>query len=169
MKKILIILSFIALICYNTNAGVPITRVDKIAPTDEVFMDMAVTAAKKAVSSGQAPCGAVIILNGAWRATGIPSAPSTAEQTAIAKSRLQSLENATIYTTVEPTTEAYMDLCRLGANAVYFVVDRDSAIKAGIYPADAYDDTKIPADFKTTPLNQMPYNEATELVAKYKK
>lgn len=169
MKKILSLFALIALVCCAATAAVPITKVDKIAPTDEVFMDMAVTAAKKAVSGGQAPCGAVIILNGAWRATGTPSGTTTAEQNAAAKSRLQSLTNATVYTTVEPTTEAYMDLCRLGADAVFFVVGRDNAVKMGIYPADAYDDAKIPADFKTIPLKQMPYDEATELVIKYKK
>ena len=50
MKKIIALIALIAMFAVNSaNAGVPITKVDKVAPTDEIFMDMAGTAAKKAV------------------------------------------------------------------------------------------------------------------------
>lgn len=145
-------------------AGVPITKVDKIAPTDEVFMDMATTAAVKSKSANGLPCGAVIILNGAWRSTGNAHGDMTAEQDAAAKSRLSSLANATVYTVNEPTTEAYLDLCRLGADAIYFVNPRQVVIAKGIYPASAYDDSKIDAGVNAVPLKQMQYADAAALL-----
>lgn len=145
-------------------AGVPITKVDKIAPTDEVYMDMATTAARQAKNNGGMPCGAVIILNGAWRSSGNATANVTAEQAAINKSRLSNLANATIYTVNEPTTEAYNDICRFGADAVFFVNPREVVIAKGIYPASAYDDTKIDSTLTQVPLKQMPYADASALL-----
>ena len=169
MKKFFALLALAALVGLNSLAGVPITKVDKIAPTDEVFMDMAVTAAKKSMADGKAPCGAVVILNGAWRSTGTPSGTTTAEDSAISKSRRQTLSNSTIYTIVEPTTEAYNTICQLGADAVYFVIGRDEAVERGIYPASAYDDSKLQEGVQAVPLKQMPYGDASSLVAGYKK
>ena len=79
-------------------AQVSITKVDKIAPTDMVYMDMAVEAAKTNVKQGGTPFGAVIILNGAFRSSGRANAEGTAEANAYAKSRLTSLKNAKVYT-----------------------------------------------------------------------
>ena len=170
MKKILTFFALIAIFAVATvSAGVPITKVDKVAPTDEIFMDMAVTAAKKSVAEGKAPCGAVIILNGAWRSTGTPTASATAEENAFAKSRRQTMSNSTIYTIVEPTTEVYNTICNLGADAIFFVVGRDEAVAKGIYPASAYDDSKIDASLTPVPMSQLPYADAQNLVAKYKK
>ncbi len=170
MKKTFALLALVAVFVFSTlYAGVPITKVDKIEPTDGVFMDMALTAAQKAVKDGQAPCGAVIILNGAWRSTGTPSASATAEENAIAKSRRRTLSNSTIYTIVEPTTEVYNTICRLGADGVFFVIDRSEAVAKGIYPATAYDDSKIDTTLTAVPMKQMPFDDASALVAKYKK
>ena len=69
MKKILTLIAAVA-IGAIAFAQVNITKVDKVAPTDEIFMDMAVTAAQQAIASGQKAAGAVVILNGAWKATG---------------------------------------------------------------------------------------------------
>lgn len=82
MKKILTLIAAVA-IGAIAFAQVNITKVDKVAPTDEIFMDMAVTAAQQAIASGQKAAGAVVILNGAWKATGTPSATATAEENAI--------------------------------------------------------------------------------------
>ena len=55
-------------------AGIPITKVDKIDPTEEIYMDMACTAASKSVASKGKPCGAVVILNRAWKGSGTATA-----------------------------------------------------------------------------------------------
>lgn len=163
MKKIILTL-IMAVLALGVNAGVEITKVDKVSPTDEMFLDMAVTAARKSKSSGQKPLGAVIILNGAWRSTGLPAAGATPEQAAYEKSRRTTLNNATVYTLAEPTTEAYNLLCRLGADGVVFVIDRAGAVAAGLYPADAYDDSKIDATLAPVPMKQMPYADADALI-----
>jgi len=169
MKRIFtLIAALIALTSMSAFAGVNITKVDKVAPTDEMYMDMAVGAAKKAVAEGKAPCGAVVILNNAFRSAGTPTGTSTAEENAISKSRRQTLENATIYTIVEPTTRAYNTICTLGATAVYFVIPRDEAVAKGIYSAGDYDDTQVSDDVTAVPLKQMPYADAQILVSKYK-
>ncbi len=170
MKKLLSLVALFAIFCVvGATAGVTITKVDKVDPTADIFMDMAVTAAKKAVAEGHAPCGAVIILNNARRSTGTPSANATAEENAIAKSRRKTMSNSTIFTTVEPTTEVYNMICRLGADAIYFVVGREEAVAKGIYPASAYDDSKIDETLTPVHMNQMSFAEAESMVKNYKK
>ena len=72
MKRIFTAL--FALMCISiampVMAQVSITKVDKIAPDDMVWMDMAVEAAKTNVKQGGEASGAVIILNGAFRCQG---------------------------------------------------------------------------------------------------
>lgn len=165
MKKAIFTL-ILAVASLAACAQVSITRVDKIAPTDEVFMDMAVTAAQTSVSDGGSACGTVVILNGAWRATGRATAGTTAEEAAIAKSRLSSLENATIYTINEPTTAAYNAIARSGCETVYFVNPREAVIAAGLYPASAYDDSKVDASLPKVELRQINYKPATDLIKK---
>ncbi|MDE6097743.1 MAG: hypothetical protein K2L80_04695 [Muribaculaceae bacterium] len=121
------------------SAQVQITKVDKIQPNEGIFMDMAVSAAKTSVADNGLPCGAVVILNGAWRSTGIPSNEISAEQTAINKSRAKSLANASIFTMVQPTAAACKAILESGAPAVYFAIPANVAIAAGIYPASAYE------------------------------
>jgi tRNA(Arg) A34 adenosine deaminase TadA len=153
-----------ALFSSNAFAEVNITKVDRINPTDEVFMDMALTAARNSVENGGARCGAVVILNGAWRSTGLPSDTITAEENAIAKSRRKTLSNATIYTINEPTTQAYNAICRAGADAIYFVNSREVVIEKGIYPAEAYNDDEIDTEVTQVPLNQIPFEEASKFI-----
>lgn len=162
-KAIISLLMAVAIVC-TAIAELPITKVDKIAPTEEIFMDMAVSAAKKAKQSKGLPCGAVIILNNAFRSAGTADATATAEQNAIAKAALPSLENAIIFTVNEPTTEAYNDICRFGAESVVFVNGRDDVVAAGIYPASAYDDSKIDTTLTQVPLKQISFAEAASLL-----
>lgn len=167
MKKLFAVAALaVAVFAGTALAGLPISKVDKVAPTDEIFMDMATTAATKAVASKGKPCGAVIILNNAWKATGTANANGTAEQNAIAKSGLASLRNATVFTVNEPTTEAYNDICAFGADAVVFVNGRDAVVANGIYPAEAYDDAKIDSTRTLVPLKQMDFPDAAALLKK---
>lgn len=165
MKKI-IALPILGLLAVAAAAITPITKVDKIAPTDEVFMEMAVTAAQTAQSRGLAPCGAVVILNGAWRSTGMPSEGTTAEEAAIAGSRRKSLVNASIYTVNRPTSEAVNAIRRSGADAVYFVNDADEVVAAGIYPAEAYDEALVDTTLAPVPMYRMDYDGARQLIVK---
>lgn len=165
MKKILACVALAAtMVCGTLFAGVPISVVDKVAPTDEIYMDMACGAAKSAKAAKGLPCGAVVILNNAFRSSGTAKGNTTAEQAAIAKAGLPSLENATVYTVNEPTTEAYNDICRFGADCVYFVNPREAVVAKGIYPASAYDDSKIDSTLTQVPLKQMHYADAEALL-----
>jgi tRNA(Arg) A34 adenosine deaminase TadA len=166
MKKLVFIAArLVAVLCGTALAGVPITKVDKVEPTDEMFMDMATTAARKSVADGGLPCGAVVILNGAWRSTGTAAEGGTsAEENAIAKSRRQSLHNASIYTVNEPTTAAYNTICRYGVDAVYFVNARKDVVARGIYPASAYDDSKIDTTLTQVKMIQLKYADAADIL-----
>lgn len=163
-KAIFSLILTVAVICGAAFAAVPISKVDKVSPTDEIFMDMAVSAASKSLKAKGLPCGAVVILNNAFRAAGTASANTTAEQNAIAKAGLASLENATVFTVNEPTTEAYNDICRFGADAVVFVNPREKVIAAGVYPASAYDDTKIDSTATQVQMKQISYADAEALL-----
>lgn len=151
-----------ALIGMMVFAQVNITKVGKVSPTDEVFMDMAVTAASKSKASGGKALGAVVILNGAWKGTGTPTASGTAEENAIAKSRLKSLKNASVFTVVEPTTKALEAISEAGAEAVYFAVSKDLAIEKGLYTAADYGDPDTAIII--VPVYLLDYAPALELV-----
>lgn len=164
MKKTFFTLIF-AVVSMAAFAQVSITKVDKINPNDEVFMDMAFTAAQTSVNDGGAACGAVVILNGGFRSSGRATASKTAEEAAIDKSRLTSLANATIYTINEPTTDAYNAIARAGCKTVFFVNSRADVVAAGVYPASAYDDSKIDPSLTTgVNMNQMQYKPAADLI-----
>lgn len=152
------------LLCVIALAQTNITKVDKISPTDEVFMDMAVTAAQTAKGQGLKPCGAVVILNGAWRSTGMPAAGKTAEAAAIDKSRRTRLTNGTIYTINQPTSEAVNAINASGAEAVYFVNPAEAVIAAGIYTAADYDPAKIDTTLVAVPMHQLIYAPASALL-----
>ncbi len=70
MKKLIIAISLLIAAGHALTAGVPITKVDKINPTDMVYMDMATEAANASIKQQGTPDGAVIILNGAFRSSG---------------------------------------------------------------------------------------------------
>lgn len=162
MKKFLAIILAIVGIGYAVNAY-DITKVDKVKPTDSMFMDMAVTAANKSVASKTGPTGAVIILNNAWRSTGIPTAGKTAEQVAVEKSRLNSLANAIIFTVAEPTTEDINMLNAKGVEKIYFAIPRDKVIAKKVYPAEAYNDEALDTSVKQAPIMQIEFAEAEAL------
>lgn len=166
MKRIFLLITAMITLTFGVIAQAPITKADKISPTDEMFMDLAVTAAKKSVNDHGAPCGAVIIENGAWRSTGIPAGDKTAEEIAVEKSRRTSLKNASIYTVNEPTTKAYNALSAAGVDCIYFVNPREAVIAAGIYPASAYDDSKIDTSVSPAPMKCIPFAEASQIINK---
>lgn len=170
MRKVFMIFAVMALmISTYAVAELPITKVDKVNPNDEIFMDMALTAAKESLKEGGLPCGAVVILNGALRSAGQPTDVATAEETAIATSRRKSLKNAVIYTINEPTTEVYNLICSKSADAIYFVNTRDVVVAKGIYPAEAYDDAKIDSTLTQVPMMQMDFREAASFINAYNK
>ena len=164
MKKLLSLLTVVILSLGTSVFAIEITKVDKVRPTDDMFMDMAVTSAKKSVASKGAASGAVIILNGAWRATGTPEGEKTAEEVAYSKSRLSKLNNAVVYTINEPPTTVVNMLNSLGVEAIYFSNPRDVVIAAGIYPASAYDDSKLDTSGYQAPFYIMPFAEAAALL-----
>lgn len=168
MKKLLFISALLIAIVCGSAAALTITKVDKVNPNDDEWIDMALTAAKSNVSEGGKPCGAVVVLNGALRSVGRANA-KTAEENAIATSRRKKLNDAVIYTVNEPTTEAYNAICRAGADAVVFVNSRDEVIAKGIYPAEAYDDAAIDSSLTPVPMNQISYPEAATFLKNYKK
>lgn len=165
MKKFIMLMAAAVTVAATAFAGVKITKYDRVEPTDEMFMDMAVMKAQKAVREGGKPCGAVIILNGAWRADGEAKGGKTAEIVAFESSRLSDLQNANVYTVNEPTTETYNALVEAKVNAIYFSNPREAVIAAGIYPASAYDDSKAVTD-ASVPMNQLPYDDAQALLKK---
>lgn len=137
MKKILaLIIAAVAVIAVG--AQVNITRTGKVQPTDEIFMDMATTVATTAVAQGNAPCGAVIIYNGAFKSTGMASDSLTAEQEALVASRRTTLSTASIYTVNQPTTAAVTAMRRAKITKVYYVNDAEAVIAAGLYTAADY-------------------------------
>jgi hypothetical protein len=168
-KTILFFATMLLLVSGYAVAQLSITKVDKVNPNDEIFMDMALTAAKTSLSEGGLPCGAVVILNGALRSAGQPTEVATAEETAIATSRRKTLKNAVIYTINEPTTEVYNLICSKKAEAVYFVNARDKVIAKGIYPAEAYDDSKIDTTLTQVPMMQLDFKEAASFLNSYNK
>ena len=112
-KKFMLAVAAVLVGVFAITAGVNITKVDKVSPNDEMFMDMAVSVAKTA----KKPIGAVVVLNGALRSQGTATATGTAEENAIKSSRRKSLYGGSIYTIIQPTTEAYNAICRSGADA----------------------------------------------------
>ncbi len=143
-------------------AQTQLSTTEKANPNDDTFIDMAVSAGKQAKAAGEKPCGTVVILNGAWKATGTPSATATAEENAISKSRLKSLKGARVYTVFEPTTRALVALTKAGADAVYYAVTSDDAVEAGIYKQEEY----VPSDSATIPAIWVDYIPALDLMAK---
>ncbi|MBQ9077826.1 MAG: hypothetical protein IJY31_08315 [Muribaculaceae bacterium] len=169
MKKLLSVFTLLIAMVAGTATALTITKVDKVNPNDDEWIDMALTSAKASVSEGGKPCGAVVVLNGALRSVGRPTATATAEETAIATSRRKKLNNAVIYTVNEPTTEAYNAICRAGADAVVFVNSRDEVIACGIYPAEAYNDAAIDSTLTQVPMSQISYPEAATFLKSNKK
>lgn len=170
MKKIVVLAMVMLAAVGIAIAEVTITKVDKVSPTDEMFMDMAITAAKNNVKAGNLPCGAVIIINGAApRTSGRATAVTTAEEDAINKSRRKSLKNGVIYTVNEPTTEAYNAICRAGADAVVFCNPRQEVIASGVYPDSAYNDAKIDTTLTQVKVVCFTLSEGKKLLDDYKK
>lgn len=165
MKKIMFLLVAVATLVSNVMfAAVPISKNDKISPVDEIWMDMAVTVAKVNVEEGGIPCGSVVVFNGKLQSSGQATEKATSVETAIATSKLMTLENAVIYTVNEPTAEAYNAICKAKADAVYFVNPKEKVIAAGVQLADAYDESKLDSTLTQVPVKQMDYADAAALI-----
>lgn len=163
MKKIFSAL-FVLTLSLSSFAQVNITKVDKVQPTDEIFMEMAVTAAQKAKADGLKPAGAVVILNGAWKGTGLPAEGTTPEENAIARSGRTKLNGAKIYTVEQPTTAALNAIMAAGVDAVYFAVPSQQAVAAGIYTDADYDEANLNGELKPVPVYHLIYAPATDLL-----
>lgn len=163
MKKFLCAMAALAFTIASF-AQVNITKVDKVKPTDEMFMEMAVTAAQKAVADGLKPGGAVVILNGAWRSTGLPAAGTTPEENAISKARTTKLGNAKIFTINQPTTAALNAIMAAGVEAVYFVNAADQVVAAGIFTEEDYDPAGLNGELAPVPTYQMDYAPAAKML-----
>ncbi len=162
MKKVLFFLMAVCAMVAApmTNAQVTITKLDRVAPTDEMYMDMAVSLAKDSKNGD----GAVVILNNAPHATGAATASKSATETALGLVRTKSLKFAKVYVVYEPTSSDINKLAAFKTGEVYFVNSREDAIKAGVHSAEDYDESKIAADLTAPKLNQMDYAPAAALV-----
>ncbi|MDE6301022.1 MAG: hypothetical protein K2M19_04850 [Muribaculaceae bacterium] len=161
MKTVLSIIAAIA-VSLAASAQVNISKVDKVSPNDEIFMDMAVSAAQNAVESGQKANGAVLVLNGAWKATGLPGANNTPEAEAIAKTKRTTIPGAVIFTVNQPTPAAVNAAGDAGIEAIYFVNSADAAVAAGIYSKSDYAGEVNPD--VTVAVLQMTYAPAAALL-----
>lgn len=164
MKKTVLLL-LAALMAFVASAQVRLSPVDKAQPTDEVFMDMAVTVANTAVAQGYKPCGAVIVLNGAWKSSGMAVGGQTAEQDALARSRRTSLPAAAVYTVNQPTTAALDALRDAGVATVYYVNPMEAVVAAGLYTEADYAPV-IDATQRPVKVIRMDYAPASALLKK---
>lgn len=168
-KKLYIFAALLATIfsvSFNASAVLPISKVGMIMPDDMVYIDMATSAAKSAVASGDKADGAVIIKNSAPVATAGATAGATAVSNAIDKAGVAALKDAVIYTVNQPQITDLVTLSKSGAKTIYFVNGADRVVAAGIYPAEAYDETAIPAGHTITPMIQLEYPDAQKLLDK---
>lgn len=144
----------------HISAQVPVTRVEQYSPTDMVFLDMATDAAKENKTRGMQPNGAVLVVNGEFRASGRSTAGSSAEEIAFKKSHLPSLKGVTVYTVNEPVTAVYKFLCDNNVEAIYFVNGRDAVVKAGVAAASDYNDSALPESLVKVTMKQIEFPDA---------
>lgn len=149
MRRLLLI--FFLAICLLGNAQVSISKTAAASAADEMFMDMAVTAAMKSVASKGAPAGAVVVLNGAWKGSGIPVNGLSAEENAIAATHRQNLEGAAIYTINFPSVQAINAIIKANISTVYYVNGPEDASAAN-------DDANLPV------FIQIDYQPAADLL-----
>ena len=143
------------------------------APREEMFLDMAVTAARKSLNDGGAPDGAVIVANGAWKATGVPTAGAagvhsvgSAVVNAIADLRGADAAKCVIYAINRPTAADVAAIASAGIPSVIYVNDADDVVAAGIANAD---DFVVKPGEGTVTLVRVANAEAASIVKNYKK
>ncbi|MDE7426274.1 MAG: hypothetical protein K2M79_00545 [Muribaculaceae bacterium] len=138
MKKFILTL-FGALMCASAaTAQIEITKVDAFNGSEAAFMDMAVTAAESSVVDGGVADGAVIILNGAWHATGKPANGKSSIEVALSKARKKNLKEAVIYSVAQPTTAAGKALAEAAVKEVVFLIPAERVVANGIYKQEDY-------------------------------
>ena len=118
-----------------------------------------------AVAQGYKPCGAVIVLNGAWKSSGMAVGDQTAEQDALARSRRTSLPAAAVYTVNQPTTAALDALRDAGVATVYYVNPMEAVVAAGLYTEADYAPV-IDATQRPVKVIRMDYAPASDLLKK---
>lgn len=160
MKRILFAIAAMVL-CLVSFAQVKITTVDKVKPTDEIFMEMAVTAAEKAKAAGLKPSGAVIILNGAVKASGTPVKGQTAEENALSRARIN-VDGGSVYTINQPSTAALNAMGAAGIEKVFFVNDKGAVVAAGILTEADYDEEGLAGN--QPQVLQMVYAPAVKII-----
>lgn len=153
-------------VSFSASAVLPISKVGMNMPDDMVFIDMATSAAKTAVVSGEKADGAVIAKNSTPIATAGATAGSTAINNAIEKAGSAAVNGAVIYTVNQPQIADLVNLSKSGAKTIYFVNGADQVVAAGIYPSGAYDETAIPSGLTITPMIQLEYPDAQKLLGK---
>lgn len=138
MKKLLTLTLIFASAVIGLMAQVQISKVEAANPSDEVFMDMAVTVAQTASAQSHAPQGAVVVLNGAWRASGMAVGGSTAEEDALARTRRTTIPTASVYTVNQPTDRALDAMAEAKISKVFYVNPMEDVIKSGLASAADY-------------------------------
>ncbi|MBR5899670.1 MAG: hypothetical protein IKZ14_09430 [Muribaculaceae bacterium] len=169
MKKITLFIVAMVAFVGTMVAALPITKVDRVNPTDEIFMEMAIDQAKESVAEGGLPCGASVVMSNRMLGVGQATDKATAEETAIAMSRKKKLSFATVYTVNEPTAEAYNAICRAGAEMVVFVNSREDVIAKGVYPAEAYEEALVDSALTKVPMTQLDNASAAAVLKNWKK
>ncbi len=164
MKR-LVVLALAALLTLAASAQVKLSPVDKAEPTDEIFMDMAVTVANTAIAQGYKPCGTVIVMHGAWKSSGMAVGGKTAEQDALARSRRTKLQTAVVYTVNQPTTASLKTLREAGVATVFYVNPMETVVAAGVYTEADYVDDDDSTDSRMEVV-RMDYVPATTLLKK---
>ena len=167
MKKIIALI--LVLISFNgLFADITISKDDKFVPDESmVWMGMAVDEAHDNVDAKGLPCASVLVYNKSFRSLGVTTEKATSIETAIAMSRLSSLENTDIYTVNEPTSEEYNAICKAGADVVYFANPKEEVIKAGVYTAEDYDEAKIDTTIRQVTIVQVDCDVAKDLLKYY--
>lgn len=165
MKRIIIALALAIATIAQSTAQVEISRVDRVTPNDEIFMDMAVTVAQTAIAQKYKPAGAVVVLNGAWKSSGMAVGGLTCEEDALARTRRTTMPLAVVYTVNEPTTAAVDAMRQAQIETVYYVNPREAVIAAGLASADDYAPSTR-TDLPAIKVVRMDYAPASDLIKK---
>lgn len=166
MKKIVLSVFLSLYWTVSALAAFPVSELANPSPVDMVGMDMATDAAKSSVKRGGVAGGAVIVVDGRVKATGIPGGGKSAEENAVIESGLKSLAGASVYTVNQPSVPVYVKLSDLGVASICFVNGSDAVIAAGLEPASAYDESLADGKSALAPLKSMSFPEAQRLLRK---
>lgn len=163
MKKLAIFAVIASMFATAATAQVTITKRDKVQPDMMMFIDMALTAAK----NEKAADGVALIQYGAPKTFAAGTSAKEAAIEAIAKTGKKKLEGYVFFCVNEPSTAAYNAICQAGAEAVFFVNDREEVAKTSL--GYVYDDEKVDPEVEKVPLNKIDFDEAAAYIKKFQK